>query len=349
MNDATGPVPQGTGPFLVLEPLGILHGLDAAAGLEAGIALPLAGGPDAFTMVRGDGQVASVSAAPAGWLAALARVAAPPPDWAGLGAGPLVMGILNATPDSFSDGGDHLDPSAAIAAGERMLADGADILDVGGESTRPGAPAVSEEQEQARVLPVIAALARQGGVISVDTRNAGTMARALDAGARIINDVTALTHDPAALSLVASRRCPVVLMHMRGTPATMNSLAVYADVAMEVRAELAARVAAAEAAGVARADIMLDPGFGFAKTAAQNIELMRRLPLLRGLGCPVLAGISRKATIGALAGETDPKRRGPGSMAAALFALTRGARVLRVHDVAETVQAVRVWRGFSQG
>jgi dihydropteroate synthase len=259
------------------------------------------------------------------------------------------MGILNATPDSFSDGGDNFDAGTAIARGELMLEQGAAILDIGGESTRPGAAPTPPDIEQGRILPVIAALARHGAIISVDTRNAETMARALDAGARIVNDVSALRHDPAAAALVAARGCPVILMHMRGTPATMNSLANYADVVAEVIAELTESVDAAVAAGIAPASIMLDPGFGFAKTAEHNMELLQRLPALLVLGRPLLVGISRKNTIGMLSGETDPKRRGPGSIAAGLMALDRGARVLRVHDVAETVQAVRVWVGLRRG
>lgn len=353
-------MPQGTGPFSIrqppttgehslphadiAEPLGLLHGLDAASAIAAGVAAPLAGGPLAFTLIRCQDRVLSLADAP---QSLVHRLASPLPDWAGLGAGPLVMGILNITPDSFSDGGEHFDPARATAAGERMLAEGADILDIGGESTRPGSGAMSETVEQARVLPVITALARLGAVVSIDTRNAGTMARALDAGARIVNDVTGLRHDPAAAPLAAARGCPVVLMHMRGTPATMMSLAVYQDVAAEVRAELSERLEAAVAAGVRREAIMIDPGFGFAKDAGHNLELLQRLPLLLGLGCPILAGLSRKATVGMLSGARDPKRRGPGSLAAALFALQRGARMVRVHDVAETVQAVRVWRALS--
>ena len=268
-------------------------------------------------------------------------------SWAGLSAGPHVMGILNVTPDSFSDGGDRLDPMAAVEAGLRMLVDGATILDVGGESTRPGAEMVSPEIEQARVLPVIRALAAHGAVVSVDTRNAGTMARALDVGALIVNDVSGLRHDPASGALVAARRCSVILMHMRGTPATMGGLAQYEDVVVEVCAELAAMTAAAEEAGVARGAIALDPGFGFAKTAEHNVVLLRGLGTLSATGLPIVAGISRKSTIGMLTGIDDPRRRGPGSVAAALFAWTRGARVLRVHDVADTVQALRVWRGLA--
>ena len=260
---------------------------------------------------------------------------------------PLVMGVLNVTPDSFSDGGDHLAPEAAIAAGRRMVADGAAILDIGGESTRPGSAGVTPEQEQARILPVIAGLRDAGVPISVDTRNAATMAAALDGGASIVNDVSALRHDPAAAPLVAARGCPVILMHMRGTPATMNALAQYADVAAEVAAELALRVADAEAAGITRARIALDPGIGFAKTGAQNVPLLRGLGRVAALGFPLVVGVSRKRFIGTLGGQADPRERDAGSLAAALFALSRGARILRVHDVAATVQAVRVWHALA--
>ena len=273
----------------------------------------------------------------------------PPPVWAGLTLDrPLIMGILNITPDSFSDGG-RLDPAAAIAAGLRLRAEGADIIDVGGESTRPGANPVPPEQEMSRVVPVIRALAAVDAVVSVDTRHAATMAAALDAGARIINDVTALAHDPAARSLVAARRCPVVLMHMRGTPQTMSSLARYDDNGAEVVAELAAQIAAAEAAGIDRASIAIDPGFGFAKHPAHSVALLRRLGDLKTLGLPILVGVSRKGFIRETSGESDPARAFPGSIAAGLFALDRGAAILRVHDVRETVQSVRVWRALNDG
>jgi dihydropteroate synthase len=228
-----------------------------------------------------------------------------------------------------------------------MLEQGVDILDIGGESTRPGATVVSPDDEQARILPVIRALAAQRAVVSVDTRNATTMGAALDAGARIINDVTALSHDPAALPLVAARRAPVVLMHMRGTPQTMNSLTTYGDIGADVAAELAEQIAAARAGGIAPEMIVTDPGFGFAKLGEQNIDLLRRLGALRALGYPMLIGLSRKGFIGQLSGEPVAERRLGGSLAAALFALTQGAAILRVHDVAETVQAVRVWRGLA--
>ncbi|MBC7800104.1 MAG: dihydropteroate synthase [Gemmatimonadaceae bacterium] len=266
--------------------------------------------------------------------------------WAGLPDGTLVMAILNATPDSFSDGGDTLDPEPAIAAGHRMIEDGADIIDIGGESTRPGADPVDPIEEQRRILPIIAALSRTGVAISVDSRHASTMAAALQAGATIVNDVSALAHDPASIALVAARQCPVVLMHMRGTPATMRGLIAYDNVAADVRRELAERIAAAERAGIARSAIAIDPGIGFAKTAEQSVLLLRNLPVLIDLGCPILVGVSRKAFIGALGGAAAPKDRTAGSIAAALFAISKGATILRVHDVAATVQAVRVWQGL---
>lgn len=345
----------------MLEPLGLLHGPDARDAVRAGVALPLLGGAGAFTLVRSldpPGPVLPVGAAPGGWEDALARLGAPAPVWAGLPPGPAVMGILNATPDSFSDGGDHLDPARAVAAGRAMLAGGAALLDVGGESTRPGAAPVSPEEERARVVPVLRGLAEacaspgassgasSGAPLSVDTRNAATMAAALDAGATVVNDVSALAHDPDAAALVARRGCPVVLMHMRGTPDTMRHHATYADVALEVTRELQARVAAAEAAGVARERIAIDPGFGFAKTAEQNAELLRRLPVLLNLGLRVLVGVSRKAFIGALSGEPVARRRGPGSVVAGVLAASRGGTVLRAHDVCALSQGLKVWQGI---
>ena len=257
------------------------------------------------------------------------------------------MGILNVTPDSFSDGGAYADPAQAIAAGRAMAEAGADIVDVGGESTRPGAAPVPPGEEIRRILPVVTGLAEAGLRVSVDTRNAATMKAALDAGAAIVNDISALTHDPAAAPLVAARGCPVVLMHMRGTPGTMMGHAQYADVAAEVAAELAARMAAAEAAGIARAAICLDPGFGFAKRGEHSMELLRRLPELAALGRPLLAGVSRKGFIGRLSGEERPAARLGGSLAAGLFAVSRGAAILRVHNVSESIAALRVWRALA--
>jgi dihydropteroate synthase len=257
------------------------------------------------------------------------------------------MGVLNVTPDSFSDGGRHFDPDQATVAAWAMIAAGADLIDVGGESTRPGAVAVTPEEEQRRILPVIAALRGAGVPISVDTRHAATMAAAVGAGAAVVNDVSGLRHDPDALGTVARLGCSVVLMHSRGTPETMDGLARYGDVAAEVTQELAATLDRALAAGIPRDRIAVDPGLGFAKTAEQSLELLRRLPVLLGLGCRVVAGASRKRFIGHLTGEADPLRRGAGSLAAHLFALSRGATVLRTHDVADTVQAVRVWQALA--
>ncbi len=258
------------------------------------------------------------------------------------------MGILNLTPDSFSDGGSYPDPAAAIAAGLAMRDAGADIVDVGGESTRPGAAPVPQDAEQARILPVILALAEAGVLVSVDTRNAATMAAALDAGARIVNDVSALAHDPEAAELLARRDCAVVLMHMRGDPATMPAHAIYSDVAAEVTAELGARIAVAERAGIVRERLILDPGFGFAKRASHSRALLRHLPVLASLGLPILVGLSRKSLIGSLANEPEPARRDAASIAAGLFALSRGAAILRVHNVLATVQAIRVWNALAR-
>jgi dihydropteroate synthase len=267
--------------------------------------------------------------------------------WAGLSLDrPRVMGVLNVTPDSFSDGG-RTDPAAAIAAGLAMWADGADIIDVGGESTRPGAQPTPSDVERARILPVIGALAAAGARVSVDTCHAATMAAALDAGAAIVNDISALSHDPASAALVAARRCPVILMHMRGTPASMMSLARYDDVAGEVIGELEARLEAARSAGIRREAIAVDPGFGFAKHPPHSLALLRDLSRLAILGHPIVAGVSRKGFIGAVSGEAQLTRRFPGSIAAGLFALSQGASVLRVHDVRETVQAVRVWHALN--
>ncbi len=257
------------------------------------------------------------------------------------------MGILNVTPDSFS--GDGSGAPAAIARGHAMLAAGADILDIGGESTRPGADPIPAGTEIARILPVVRALARVAPV-SVDTRNAATMEAALEAGARIVNDVSALRHDPAALAVVARHQAPVVLMHMLGTdPRTMQQDPRYADVTLDVARFLRDRIAVAEAAGIPCARIAVDPGIGFGKTVAHNLALLERLPLLAGLGCRILVGASRKGFLGRLSGVAAADRRLPASLAAALAAASRGAGILRVHDVAETVQALRVATACAAG
>jgi dihydropteroate synthase len=260
---------------------------------------------------------------------------------------PLVMGIVNATPDSFSDGGDFFDTDAAIAHGLALQAEGADILDIGGESTRPGAAMVPPDEEQRRVVPVIAALAKAGAVVSIDTRNAATMAAAIDAGAAIVNDVTALAGDPASLELVAQRRVGAVLMHMQGEPQTMQADPRYADAPAEIATYLAGRLAACRAAGIAPEMLCVDPGIGFGKTVAHNAEILANVPKLRALGAAVLIGASRKAFIGALSKAERPKERLPGSLAAALAAVAGGADILRVHDVAATRQALSVWQAVA--
>jgi dihydropteroate synthase len=267
--------------------------------------------------------------------------------WAGLSLDrPRIMAVLNVTPDSFSDGGDFLDPGAAIAAGLAMAAAGADIVDVGGESTRPQSVPTQPAEEQRRILPVVRGLAAAGLLVSVDTRHASTMAAALDAGAAIVNDVNALGHDPEAARLIAARGCSVALMHTRGTPADMYAQARYDNIAADVARELGQRINAAESAGIFRDKIIIDPGIGFAKTAGQSLELLRRLPELGVLGRPILVGVSRKSFLGAVTGENNPRRRLPASLAAGLFALSQGASILRVHDVGETIQAIRAWQAL---
>jgi dihydropteroate synthase len=249
------------------------------------------------------------------------------------------MGIVNVTPDSFSDGGETVAPKEAIARGLALREGGADIVDVGGESTRPGADPVPPEIEAARVLPVIGALAQAGVVVSIDSRHAAVMAAAIAAGASIVNDVSALSGDPKSAAVVADASVPVVLMHMQGEPKTMNRKPVYGSVLLDVYDHLAGRIAAAIDAGIARGGIAIDPGIGFAKTPAHNRALLARLGIFRGLGCPVVIGVSRK-----FGGKNDAsKNRLGASLAAGLAAVGEGAQILRVHDVAETRQALAVW------
>lgn len=252
-----------------------------------------------------------------------------------------LMGVVNVTPDSFSDGGLYLDPEAAIAHGRELAAAGAEVLDVGGESTRPGAEAVAAEEERRRVVPVIEGLRGLEARISVDTSKAPVAAAALDAGAEIVNDVTALRGDPEMAALCAERGCGVVLMHMLGTPRTMQDDPRYGDVVAEVKAFLAERLEAAVAAGIPEEGIWLDPGIGFGKTLAHNTELLRRLGELRELGRPLAVGTSRKSFIGRLDGSSASERLG-GTIASSVLAAANGAEVLRVHDVAEMRQALAV-------
>jgi len=260
---------------------------------------------------------------------------------------PQVMGILNVTPDSFSDGGVHENAEVAVAAGHRMAAAGAALIDVGGESTRPGAKPVWEGDEAARVEPVVRRLAASGTAVSVDTRKATVMEAALAAGAAMVNDVSALTWDPRSAEVVAAAGCPVVLMHHQGDPATMQDDPRYdRPVLLEIYDWVEARIEAAVAAGIDRARIVVDPGFGFGKTVQHNLALTNGLAMLHGLGCPVMVGASRKRTIGALSNEAPADQRLAGSLALALKAAEQGAQLIRVHDVPETLQALRVWRGL---
>jgi dihydropteroate synthase len=252
-----------------------------------------------------------------------------------------LMGVVNVTPDSFSDGGLYLDPEAAIAHGKALAGEGAAILDVGGESTRPGAAAVAVAEELRRVEPVVAGLAGVAEAISVDTSKARVAAAALDAGAAIVNDVTALRGDPEMAALCAERGAGVVLMHMAGDPRTMQVNPEYGDVVAEVRDFLAARLEAAVAAGIEESRIWLDPGIGFGKTAQHNFELLRGLPELARLGRPLVIGTSRKSFIGRTDGSQATDRLG-GTIATSILAATAGASVLRVHDVREMAQAMKV-------
>lgn len=263
-------------------------------------------------------------------------------------ATPQVMGILNVTPDSFSDGGRHDDPAKAVAAARAMVAAGAALVDIGGESTRPRAPHVPLEVELARVGPVLDGLAGQGLALSIDTRQSAVMARALAAGAGLVNDVSALAHDPHALALVATAGCPVVLMHAQGTPQHMQDAPHYDDCLRDVFDWLEARIEAVAAGGVARDRIIVDPGIGFGKTIAHNLELIAGIGMFHGLGCPVLLGVSRKKMIGVLDGDASVQDRLGGSLALALAGLDQGVQMLRVHDVPATVQAVRVWTALQR-
>ncbi len=256
------------------------------------------------------------------------------------------MGVVNVTPDSFSDGGNWFAPEAGVERGRALAAAGADIVDVGGESTRPGASAVDEAEECRRILPVVTALAEDGILVSVDTRHPGVLAAALAAGAGIANDVSALTADPASLHLVAETGASAVLVHMQGTPETMQDDPRYEDVVEDVFAFLAGRVTACRAAGISPDRLAVDPGYGFGKTLEHNLALLRGLERFCALGCTVALGVSRKGSLGRISGEPDPKRRIPESLAAGLFALDRGVRLLRVHDVDETRRALAVWEAL---
>jgi dihydropteroate synthase len=260
---------------------------------------------------------------------------------------PRIMGIVNVTPDSFSDGGEHATAEAAIAHALNLVEEGADLLDIGGESTRPGAQEVSLEDELRRVIPVIVRLAKETGVpISIDTSKPEVMRAAVAAGAGMINDVCALRRE-GALDTAAALGVPVVLMHMQGEPRSMQDAPDYDDVVGEAHRFLAERIFSAEMAGIPKKKIVIDPGFGFGKTTAHNLALLANFERFTDLGVPALAGLSRKRTIGELTGRDDPRERVQGSVAAHLIAAQRGAKILRVHDVAATMDALKVWNAVA--
>jgi len=356
-------------PDLYLCPRGFLAGQTATKGIAEEIAQPLTSGIDAFGFVEifwRDEDDTAAELLPVWefdlWLKTRCppefaetisrrydRVRRPLAPWAGFSLSkPLIMGIVNVTPDSFSDGGDHLAPQAAIDHGLALINAGADLLDIGGESTRPGALPVAPETEIARVTPVIRGLSERGAVISIDTRHPQVMVAALDAGAQIINDINAL-RAPGALELTVARKAPVVLMHMQGEPQTMQVAPRYHHPALDVWDFLDARLEALEVAGGNRAMALVDPGIGFGKTGPQNLEILRTLGLFRSTGSGVLLGVSRKRLIEQYGGApATPKQRLGGSLALALDGLNKGAHVLRVHDVAETLQALRLWQALRE-
>jgi dihydropteroate synthase len=336
-----------------LLPRGLIAGPAAARAVEAGVARLLAGGPLAFATAeaieRGageEGQRRPVSLSQARAFAPdlVEGLANPRPHWAGFDLKrPLIMGVVNVTPDSFSDGGDFAEASHAIDHARAMLAAGADIVDVGGESTRPGAQPVAAEDEAARILPVVRALAHAGAMVSIDTRHAAVMGQAVEAGAWIINDVTALTGDPDSARVAARSGAAIVLMHMLGEPQTMQADPRYADVTCDLLDYFTARLAALDQLGVERARIAVDPGIGFGKTVQHNMRLLDELAAFHVFGCPILLGASRKSFIGRLSRDEKPKQRLAGTLAAHQMGYDRGVQIVRVHDVAEAFQARAVW------
>jgi len=353
---------------LWLRPSGLISGRAAAEAIASGQARPLTGPHLAYSLgaILGLGShrrpisLTSSIAELELWIAGagarfaqrvreqLALLSAPRPPWAGFDLDrPIVMGVLNVTPDSFSDGGEWFDTERAVTYGRALLTAGADIIDVGGESTRPGAAEIPPEKEILRVEPVVRALVNSGAVVSIDTRHKTVMEAALDAGARIVNDVSALTHDAESAALIARRRASVVLMHMRGEPRTMQCDPVYNSPLMEVLEFLRLRIEACLAAGIPRENIAIDPGIGFGKRVSDNLELLSGIASFHALGCGIVLGVSRKSTIARLSRGEPPRGRLPGSLAAALFAVQQGVQILRVHDVAETRQALAVWQAIA--
>lgn len=332
----------------VLNPTGLLAGDAAACAVEAGMARYLAGGPVAFTLVEtlapSPDSIATGLAPVWAHSGELEALTASRPAFAGIDLSrPAIMGVVNVTPDSFSDGGDFFDRARAIDQALKLADDGAAMIDIGGESTRPGADPMSVADEISRVIPVVEAAVAAGVTVSVDTRRSAVMAAAADAGAAVINDITALTGDPASSGVVAESGASVVLMHMQGTPETMQQAPDYRLAPYDIFQWLDARVAACVAAGIPRGRIAIDPGIGFGKTDRHNMDILTRAGLFHGSGCAVAIGVSRKSFIGRIAGIEDPKDRLPGTIAATLMALDRGVQIHRVHDVAAARQAIAIW------
>lgn len=347
---------------LYLRPTGFIWGDVAVEARAQAAALPVAGGPVfclGFEVIEGVPGTAKRSYASAQDIAAsseaeirrlLDHLTAARYDIAGVALDrPRLMGIVNVTPDSFSDGGDFADAEIAAAHARQLMAEGAAFIDIGGESTRPGAEVVGEDEELRRIRPVLERLQGLEAAISVDTRKAGVMRAAIENGAGLINDVSALSHDADALATAVALRCPVVLMHAKGDPRTMQDNPTYADVLLEVYDELAARIEAAEAAGMTRRLMIADPGIGFGKTIEHNLALLADVGLFHTLGVPLLLGVSRKRFIGMMTGQTDPKKRVSGSIGAALAAAGQAVQILRVHDVGETRQALDSWHASTTG
>ena len=351
---------------LYLNPIGLIHGELAAARIAAGDARPLAGGPIAFDHVevrwrrpgaRAARAVMSVADLHASFrqseladrlAARLASLSAPRRPFGGVTLEtPRLMAVLNVTPDSFSDGGRYAESEAAIEHGWRLCEAGADIVDIGGESTRPGAEPVSPGEEIDRVVPVVEGLRKVEIPISVDTRHVDVMRAAVAAGATIVNDTSALTHDADSLEVVRDLGVPVVLMHCQGDPKTMQTAPHYVDPICDIYDYLEARIAACRAAGIDDERIIVDPGIGFGKTVTDNLDILANMAMLHGLSSGLLVGASRKSFIERLSPGTPVDQRVPGSLAAALAVLRAGVQVVRVHDVAETRQAINVWGAIS--
>lgn len=341
---------------IYLRPTGLLYAETAMQAVKTGLAMPLAGTRIAFSnveVIEGTPLKSTRELRDSRDLAActesgiqdlLANLTAPRHPIAGLSLDRTrLMGIVNITPDSFSDGGEHEGRDVAIAHARDMVRQGADLVDIGGESTRPGADLISEAEELERVIDVIKTLADDNILVSADTRRANVMRASLQAGAKIINDVTALTFEPDSSTVVAKAECPVVLMHIRGEPKTMQDAPYFDDVVLEVYNDLAAHIAAAEKAGIDRNHILIDPGIGFGKTFGHNLQLLEHLSIFHGLGAGLLVGLSRKGFIGAITGVKEAGERVHGSIGAAFSCITQGAHVMRVHDLAATREALDAW------